>query len=301
MEEFLWDTGAITEERKRIKSSHTFKLWCFWWERAVCGSRNFEPIAPLDHFILEGIKNRGANSFVEKEAEGDLCRLWQKAWSLMISRKGKAIRPGARSAKRGMKFCLIIQVLRSGLGSGRLEYRGLRELPDGRQAERWADRGLSLQEASEAASLLLAVFVLRGESEIDAVTQIPRADVNKQAEIMACEDWWRLSNELYMSMGDLNDFKKKEVELPGFRRNEAYLPENKEFLVGQKRFKIDLNDFKRNEVTLNDFKKFLRVQMPKEWRKVNNLSIEYQNQAGSRFDDWMKLQRLNRWFPFGDG
>lgn len=260
MEDFLWPQDRIiTADRARIVASCSFALWCSWWRRASCGSFDVEPLPPVLRYIVEGVENRGADPFTEGEAMGDLCRLWRQAWSGMLDEQSETPKPRRRSATRGMKFCLIVLVLRYGLASGRLKNGSARIYPDGQERERKVDAGVSLQEVSEAASLLLAVSVLSRKGEITSVSNVPWARVDNLALIMKSPAGKRIADE-------------KRID--------------------------GLEDFERDGVGLAGFKKLLRTTMPlMEWRKVSPLAATYGRQAGN-FGQWMKDERLDNCFQY---
>ena len=262
MEEFLWPQDSIiTDNRARIVASYSFVLWCSYWRRVTCGSLDVEPLSPVLRYIVEGVENRGADSLAEGEATGDLCRLWRQAWSGMLDEKSETPKPRQGAATRGMRFCLIVLVLRYGITSGRLKYGGMRIYPDGKEREWKIDVGLSMREASEAASLLLAVTVLSQEDEITSVSNVPWAEVENLAALMRSP------------AGKLAAAKAKE--------------------------KIDaLEDFERDGIGLAGFRKLLRTLHPKEWRKVSPLADTYHKQArAGEFDQWMIDEGLGNWFP----
>lgn len=246
-----------TEEKARVVDSVSFGLWCHWWQRILCGSREVEALPGLLRFICEGIEDLAVDPITEGGNLGDLCRLWRSTWEGMVDRKSSTPRPGARSAKRGMKFCLIVLVLRYGLASGRVMNIRKRTLPEDREVERAIDTGLSLQEASEAASLLLALSALARTGEVKSVSGISFAAADKEAMTMGSADW---------------------QPSPGTDRT-------------------NLADFKKKGVGLAGFKKLLRVGTRTEWQKVVGLATAYHEQSGRDFDKWMKGERLEIWFP----
>jgi hypothetical protein len=205
MGDFLWPSASISEERRRIVRASLFGTWCEWWMHnlSIWPPMHFnlmlmdhgplwwagciEPAVPAgawapvpwDSSIARVPKVLRMAAGDERVIAGNLEALWRRALDVMLGRD--CTKPGSRAAVRGMKFFLIVQVLRCGLWSGKYEKQLSADMVTGGKAQRRRLIPVTWDEAKDSAALFLAWSVLAARGKVGSALDSNLNEVNSAA------------------------------------------------------------------------------------------------------------------------
>lgn len=148
IEDFLWPT-VPDEKQREIRDHRIFAEWASDLGARMhlfpCGSSYFKKFPTPNDLIASRANRYGGKSMSHAAA---LVERFSETWAGMVSLDGKgAIIPASRKSAQGLKFCLLVNVLRYGVQDGTPPVEGRHGLA------KWRD-------AVDAASLLLALSLL---------------------------------------------------------------------------------------------------------------------------------------------
>jgi len=216
MDNFLWPTKIYSVARKQNVTAPLFNLWCDWWAHNLSiwppmhgllpwmnnrplwwagvieesrpafakGPETVPPPAtapvPWDTWLTKVPKVQRHSAGDERAFGGYMESVWRQTWDAMLGEDCK--KPKKKAPLRGMKFFLIVQVLRCGLYTGMTAPHRASKVKEGR-----ALRRVTWSEARDAAALFLAWSALAYKGKAGSARDSTLAEVNRDAETWAAD------------------------------------------------------------------------------------------------------------------
>jgi len=205
IDEFLWPTEKLRLSAEAFRKGPVFQT--FAEDIAIrelglfpAGSDYFDEAPTFGALSDKAVRKWGPDAYSEMAKSLDL---WRKAWDgIAVVENEGAVVPAPRKAAVGLKFCLVVLVLKYGLG----------EISEGRV------HPVARGDALDGAALLLALSVLCRRNKISPPDPIPWFRISELADL-------KLRSNSGTDLGELRNHSRAETITGFVKRLRATMPD----------------------------------------------------------------------------